>query len=81
MKIQIRIATEMDARDISYLGMTTFDQSFGHLFPDRKDLTGYFERTFSVEKIRSSIQKTAHKTKSSRGLLFHFKRAILASSL
>ncbi|MFD2562500.1 GNAT family N-acetyltransferase [Aquimarina rubra] len=55
--INIRIATIEDVHDLSFLGKKTFDQSFGHLFEDRKDLTDYLDRTFSVEKLRSSVVK------------------------
>ncbi|WP_298540430.1 GNAT family N-acetyltransferase [uncultured Aquimarina sp.] len=58
MSVQIKIATIDDIEDISFLGQKTFDQSFGHLFKDRKDLTDYLESTFSVEKLRNSIVKT-----------------------
>ncbi len=55
--IDIRLANIEDAESISFLGKKTFDQSFGYLFKDRKDLTDYFKRTFSVEKISGSISK------------------------
>ncbi|MBQ4819182.1 GNAT family N-acetyltransferase [Aquimarina sp. MMG016] len=47
-----------DAENISYLGATTFDQSFGYLFRDREDIEGYLRKTFSLEKITQSIQKS-----------------------
>ncbi len=55
--IRIRKAHIRDAESISFLGKKTFDQSFGHLFSDRNDLIDYFEETFSLEKIKNSIQK------------------------
>lgn len=58
IKIQMRIATVDDITDLSYLGAKTFDQSFGHLFPDSSDLTDYLEKTFSIEKLTSSIAKS-----------------------
>ncbi|WP_299311872.1 GNAT family N-acetyltransferase [uncultured Aquimarina sp.] len=51
----IRVATIDDVYEISFLGKKTFDQSFGDLFEDRKDLTDYLDRTFSVEKLKGSI--------------------------
>ncbi len=53
--IAIRTATIDDVNDISYLGSVTFDQAFGHLFSDKKDLMEYLDRTFSLEKIKNSI--------------------------
>ncbi len=55
--INIRRATIEDAKSISFLGKKTFDQSFGHLFNDRKDLIGYLDQTFSNGKIEKSIDK------------------------
>lgn len=55
--ITIRRATLEDIKDISFLGKKTFDQSFGHLFVDRKDLINYLDTTFSHKKIRNSIGK------------------------
>ncbi|NQY06967.1 MAG: GNAT family N-acetyltransferase [Flavobacteriaceae bacterium] len=57
MDILIRKATTHDAEYISLLGRITFDETFGHLFEDRKDLLSYFENTFSVPKITSSLSK------------------------
>ncbi|WP_299216810.1 GNAT family N-acetyltransferase [uncultured Aquimarina sp.] len=57
MSVHLRIATMNDVHEISFLGKKTFDQSFGHLFGDRKDLTDYLDRTFSIEKLKSSIVK------------------------
>ncbi|MEW7291926.1 GNAT family N-acetyltransferase [Aquimarina sp. 2304DJ70-9] len=55
--INIRRVIEEDAKSISFLGKKTFDESFGHLFHDRKDLIAYLDHTFSVPKITKSIQK------------------------
>ena len=55
--MQIREAHINDAEIVSQLAITTFDETFGYLFEDRQILLNYFERTFSVEKIRNSIQK------------------------
>ncbi|WP_378173530.1 GNAT family N-acetyltransferase [Aquimarina sp. SS2-1] len=46
-----------DIKDLSFLGKKTFDQSFGHLFKDRRDLINYLEKTFSAEKLNRSILK------------------------
>jgi len=56
--INIRLATIEDIPNVSYLGKKTFDQSFGHLFNDRKDLTDYLDHTFSIEKLQNSIVKS-----------------------
>lgn len=55
--IIIRKATLEDAAIVALLARITFDETFGHHFSDRNDLLTYFETTFSVEKIRSSIAK------------------------
>lgn len=55
-KITIRIAIVADAEYISLLGRVTFTETFGHLFNDRQDLIAYYERTFSVQKIRNGIK-------------------------
>ncbi len=57
MSVHIKIGTIDDVHEISFLGKKTFDQSFGHLFGDRKDLTDYLDHTFSIEKLKSSIVK------------------------
>ncbi|MEP3209142.1 MAG: GNAT family N-acetyltransferase [Maribacter sp.] len=51
----IRRATVSDAEYISLLGRVTFSETFGALFRDKQDLLLYYERTFSVQKIRNSI--------------------------
>ncbi len=56
--ITIRKAKALDADTISFLGKTTFSETFGHLFRDPKDLTDYLQRTFSKEKIEKSLQNT-----------------------
>lgn len=53
----IRKATVADAEIVAILAQITFDETFGHHFRDRNDLINYFDTTFSVEKIRSSIEK------------------------
>ncbi len=56
-EILIRYATMEDAAFIALLGRMTFTESFGHLFRDHSDLQEYYNRTFSVQKIRKSLQK------------------------
>lgn len=46
-----------DVETISALAKITFAETFGHYFRDPNDLLAYFDRTFSEEKIRESIQK------------------------
>ena len=53
----IVLAQESDAEFIALLGRMTFTESFGHLFRDKNDLLEYYERTFSVQKLRNSITK------------------------
>ncbi len=56
--ITIRRATIKDSESISFLGKKTFDESFGYLFNDRRDLIGYLDATFSSLKIKNSIDKS-----------------------
>lgn len=53
----IRKATVSDAVIVALLARITFDETFGHHFSDRNDLLHYFETTFSVAKMNSSIAK------------------------
>lgn len=55
--LTIRKATIADAEMVAILAQITFDETFGHHFRDRNDLINYFNTTFSVAKIRSSIAK------------------------
>lgn len=55
--LNIREATIDDAVHIALLGRVTFTETFGHYFKDPNDLMEYYERTFSVQKIRSSLLK------------------------
>lgn len=55
--IEIRKATIQDAAFIALLGRITFDDTFGKLFTYRSEFLEYLDRTFSVEKIASSLQK------------------------
>lgn len=57
-KINIRQATVTDAELIALLARITFTETFGHLFSDRSDLQVYYKKTFSVAKIRASIEKS-----------------------
>jgi len=55
--LEVVRATECDAGIIALLGRMTFTETFGHLFREKKDLLSYYERTFSVAKIRNSLNK------------------------
>ncbi len=55
--IQIRKATIDDAQHIALLGRITFTETFFEHFRDQKDLFQYYEKTFNVAKIRSSLKK------------------------
>jgi ribosomal protein S18 acetylase RimI-like enzyme len=55
--IQIRKATVEDAQHIALLGRITFTETFSEYFRDKKDLYEYYEKTFSVSKIKSSLEK------------------------
>ncbi|WP_445383460.1 GNAT family N-acetyltransferase [Robiginitalea sp. IMCC43444] len=55
--LKIRKAKTTDARFIALLGRITFSESFKYLFRDKDDLLAYLEITFSVNKIKSSLQK------------------------
>ncbi|WP_347219611.1 GNAT family N-acetyltransferase [Chryseobacterium sp.] len=59
--IQIRAAIPEDAQHIALLGRITFTETFSEYFRDQQDLFDYFERTFSVAKIRNSIQNPNNK--------------------
>ena len=56
-QLEIRRAGLEDVPIISLLGRVTFAETFGHLFRDWQDLLDYHDRTFSIAKICSSIQK------------------------
>ena len=53
----IRKATIDDTVHIALIGRITFKESFGHLFENNGDLPNYLNKTFSVSKIKNSIQK------------------------
>ncbi len=55
--IEIRIANQIDAKYIALLGRITFTETFGHLFNDNNDLLLYLDKTFSVNKIKSGLDK------------------------
>lgn len=55
--VVIRLARSVDASVISLLGTVTFEETFGHLFRDKKDLEDYLVHTFSVSKIEGSLKK------------------------
>ena len=56
--MQIRRANNSDAATIALLGRFTFTETFGHLFGDQQDLLDYLDRTFNVEKLHNSINKS-----------------------
>ncbi|MEM6724363.1 MAG: GNAT family N-acetyltransferase [Bacteroidota bacterium] len=53
----IRNSTESDVPALALLARVTFSETFGHLFRDRQDLLDYLDQTFSVDKLKSSLQK------------------------
>ena len=55
--IRIRKAEVKHAEFISLLARMTFTETFGHYFRDHQDLIDYYASTFSVAKIRSSLNK------------------------
>ena len=55
--VEIRLANKEDAVAIALLGRITFTETFGHLFRDKQDLLEYYNATFSVEKLETSIAK------------------------
>ena len=57
-QILIRKASIEDAEYIALLARVTFTETFAVHFRDRQDLINYYDTTFSVSKIRSSIAKT-----------------------
>ena len=56
-QIKIRKAKIVDAEYISLLARITFTETFSQYFRDYQDLLDYYEKTFSVAKIRTSLQK------------------------
>lgn len=59
MSLHIRRAHRNDAELIALLGRITFAETFGYLFVQHsEDLTQYLERTFSVVKIRASLEQS-----------------------
>lgn len=59
--IQIRTATTDDAQHIALLARVTFTETFSEYFRDPQDVFDYFERTFNVAKIRTSIENPNNK--------------------
>lgn len=55
--MQIRKAKDEDAILIALLGRITFTETFGHLFTDPNDLQEYLQKTFGVQKIKTSLRK------------------------
>jgi diamine N-acetyltransferase len=57
MDIQIKRATPNDAEVVALLARITFQEAFGYVWTDKQVFRKYLDTTFSVDKIRSSIQK------------------------
>eukprot|EP01032_Pedospumella_encystans_P018187 gene18187-20711_t len=55
--VVVRKATFVDAEYIALLARFTFTETFGSLFRDPQDLLAYYDKTFSVSKLRESISK------------------------
>ncbi len=55
--IYVRRALPEDACYIALLGRVTFTETFSHYFSDKQDLFDYYEQTFSVSKIKTSLEK------------------------
>lgn len=55
--LYIRKAVIDDGAIVALLGRVTFTETFGKYFNDPDDLSRYYDETFSVEKIRSGIEK------------------------
>lgn len=56
-QLVIRKAKLEDAELISLLARITFTETFGQYFRDNQDLLDYYDRTFGVSKIRTSLNK------------------------
>lgn len=56
-QLVLRKARLADAECIALLARVTFTETFGHYFRDHQDLLDYYDKTFSVSKIRSSLAK------------------------
>lgn len=56
-EIVIREAIVSDAAHIALLGRVTFTETFSHHFNNKNELLDYFDQTFSVQKIKKSIDK------------------------
>ena len=56
-QLVIRKAISTDAACIALLARITFTETFGHYFREKQDLLDYYDNTFGVAKIRSSLNK------------------------
>ncbi len=56
-QLVIRKAKIEDAEFIALLARITFTETFGHYFRNNQDLLDYYDKTFSVLKIRASLEK------------------------
>ena len=53
----IRKANIEDAQFMALLARVTFTETFGHYFSNKPDLLDYYDKTFSVSKIKASLAK------------------------
>jgi ribosomal protein S18 acetylase RimI-like enzyme len=53
----IRKAKLEDAEFIALLARITFTETFGHYFRNNQDLLDYYDKTFSISKIKDSLAK------------------------
>ena len=56
-QLVIRKAKLEDAEFISLLARITFTETFGQYFRENQDLLDYYDKTFGVSKIRTSLNK------------------------
>ncbi len=56
--IKIRRATVADVEAIASLGKCTFEESYGDFFNNQENLSKYLNKSFSLEKIKNSLEKT-----------------------
>jgi len=57
MNITVRKATTTDAATVALIARITFREAFGHIWTNKAVLKNYLATTFSVSKIKRSIQK------------------------
>jgi len=57
LNIRIKKVDNQSAALIALLARVTFTETFGHFFVNKQELQDYYQRTFSVEKLRTSLAK------------------------